>query len=111
MPFQRSFSAQSLIARTLYAQGKTLPVNFPAFVLEQATRLDSYVRSRIEVAAAKKRSGLFDSHPSDAERLRFAREAAHPGLVRVPGPATDLLSNFPTLAAHFTSLHYAELLR
>ncbi len=94
-----------------HIQGKTLPVNFPAFVLEQEARLDSYVRHRIEAAAATKRSGFFDSHPSDAERLRFAREAAHPGLVRLPGPATDLLSNFPALAAYFTSVHYAESLR
>ncbi len=43
--------------------------------------------------------------------MRFAREAAHPGLVRLPGPATQLLSNFPALAAYFTSLHYAELRR
>jgi hypothetical protein len=91
--------------------GKTLPVNFPAFVLEQETRLDCYVRSRIEAAAAKGRCGLFDSHPSDAERLRFAREAALPGLVRLPGPVTQLLSNFPALAASFASLHYAQLLR
>ncbi len=108
---ERAASRTYEVLRTMYAQGKTLPVNFPAFVLEQQTRLDSYVRSRIEAAAAKKRSGLFDSHPSDAERLRFAREAAHPGLVRLPGPATQLLSNFPALAAYFTSRHYAELLR
>jgi Zn-dependent protease with chaperone function len=98
------------VLRTWYVQGKTLPVNFPAFVLEQETRLDSYVRTRIEAAAEKKRSGLFDTHPSDAERLRFARETARPGLVTLPGPATQLLSNFPALAAYFTSLHYAQLL-
>ncbi len=108
---ERAAARSYEVLRTLHAQGKTLPANFPAFVLEQETRLDSYVRHRIETAAAKKRSGLFDSHPSDAERLRFAREAAHPGLVRLPGPATDLLSNFPALAAYFTSLHYSELLR
>jgi Zn-dependent protease with chaperone function len=107
----RAASRSYEVLRTMYAQGKTLPVNFPAFVLEQQTRLDSYVRSRIETAAAGKRSGLFDSHPSDAERLRFAREAAYPGLVRLAGPATQLLSNFPALAAYYTSLHYAELLR
>jgi Zn-dependent protease with chaperone function len=108
---QRAANRTYEVLRTMHGQGKALPVNFPAFVLEQETRLDSYVRSRIEAKAAKTRSGFFDSHPSDAERLRFAREAAHPGLVRLPGPATQLLSNFPALAAYFTSLHYAELLR
>ena len=108
---QRAANRTYEVVRTMYGQSKMLPVNFPAFVLEQETRLDSYVRSRIEATAAKTRSGLFDSHPSDAERLRFAREAALPGLVRLPGPATQLLSNFPALAAYFTSLHYAELLR
>ncbi len=77
----------------------------------QGSRLDSYIRIRIEAAAARKRSGLFDSHPSDSERLWFAREAALPGLVRLPGPATQLLSNFPALAAYFSSRHCAELLR
>jgi len=108
---ERATSRTYEVLRTWHAQGKALPVNFPAFVLEQETRLDSYVRSRIEAAAANKRSGLFDSHPSDAERLRFARETAHPGLVRLPGPGTQLLSNFPALTAYFTFLHYAKLLR
>jgi len=108
---QRAENRTYEVLRTMYGSGKTLPVNFPAFVLEQEARLDSYVRIRIEAAAAKTRSGLFDSHPSDAERLRFAREAALPGLVRLPGPATQLLSNFPALAAYYTSVHYAELLR
>src|SRR5947208_17071057 len=95
----------------MYGQGNMIPGIFPAFVLEQETRLDSYVRSRIEATAAKTRSGLFDGHPSDAERLRFAREAALPGLVWLPCPSTQLLRNFPALAAYFTSLHYCGLLR
>lgn len=107
---QRAASRGCDVLRTLHLQGKALPVNFPAFVLEQETRLDSFVRHRIEVAA-KQRSGPFDSHPSDGERLLVARQAAHPGLVRLRGPATDLPSNFPALAAYFTSLHYAEWLR
>ena len=37
--------------------------------------------AKIEAAAAKKRSGLFDSHPSDAERLRFARAATSAGML------------------------------
>jgi hypothetical protein len=80
-------------------------------VLDQMTRLDSYVRSRIEAALVKEHSKAFASHPSDGERLRLAREARAPGLVDLPGSATDLLGNFAALAVQVTTLHYAEDLR
>ena len=94
-----------------YQDGKTLPANFPAFVLEQEARLDAYVRSRLAAAMAKERTRFFDSHPSDCERLRLGREAAAPGLVQLPGLAKDLLGNFSALAAQVTIRHYSEDLR
>ena len=51
---------------------------------------------------------MFDSHPSDGERLRRAREAMAPGMVELPGSATDLLGNFAALAEQVTLLHYTD---
>lgn len=105
---ERATSRAYEVLRSLFHQGKILPPNFPAFVLEQETRLDSYVRSRIEAAMATQRRKLFDSHPPDGERVPLARQAAAPGLVQLPGQASELLGNFAALATQITALHYAE---
>lgn len=99
------------LLRARPAEGKLLPANLPAFVLEQEKQLGTYVRSRIDAALAKRRTAPFDSHPADGGRLRLAHEALAPGLVRLPGASTDLLGDFDALATQATTLHYAEDLR
>jgi Zn-dependent protease with chaperone function len=99
------------VLRTLWQRDHRLPDHFPAFLLHQETRLDSYVRARTENAMRSGRTGLLDTHPSFADRLARARTANAPGVFHDTGPATTLFADFDAVARQVTFLHYTEDLR
>jgi Zn-dependent protease with chaperone function len=81
-----------------------LPAAFPAFVIERCTQLQADLVAEV---GATERAGLFDTHPSDAERVEAARRAANPGvLVGGDSPAVVLFRDFDRLSAAATRHHY-----
>jgi hypothetical protein len=54
------------------------------------------------------RTGIFDTHPSDGDRIRKARRAGEPGVFHLDYPATVLFSNFEIVAKQVTQVHYAD---
>ena len=54
------------------------------------------------------RTGIFDTHPSDGDRIRRARPAGEPGVFRLDLPASVLFSHFEVVSKQVTHLHYAE---
>jgi Zn-dependent protease with chaperone function len=99
------------VLRTFWQQHHRLPDHFPAFLLDQETRLDRYVRARTETALRAGQTGFLDTHPSFADRVRRARAAAAPGLFHHDGPATALFADFDAVARQVTFLHYTDDLR
>jgi len=87
---------------------KRLPDNFPAFLMAHEGAMKPLARTQIEDRAGLAKTGLFDSHPSDGDRIRKARQAGEPGVVELDGPATALFSNFEVLAKQVTQLHYED---
>ena len=56
-------------------------------------------------------TGLFETHPSNGDRIRRGRQANLPGLIQRQQPAADLFSRFDVVAMQVSLLHYADDLR
>jgi hypothetical protein len=54
------------------------------------------------------RTGLFDTHPSDGDRIRRARQDGDAGVFHLELPASVLFSHFDIVSKQVTHLHYAE---
>ena len=80
-------------------QQRRLPDNFPKLVMANIPQVPPQIvsafRSQMETAS----SGLFDTHPSDKDRIaRVRREAPGDGIFHLDGPATDVFRDFDALA-------------
>ena len=91
--------------RSTLRNGK-LPSHLPAFVVQRTSCVPREVLDQV-ANTAEERTGMFDTHPCDADRMRAAREAAAPGVMAGgEGPATVLFRNFDALSAAATRHHY-----
>ena len=72
------------------------------------TELRDDALTRLEDTMGLEKSGLFDTHPSNGDRIRAARLAGEPGVFRCDLPATMLFANFEVPAKQVTVLHYAD---
>jgi Zn-dependent protease with chaperone function len=97
--------------RTTWNLSRRLPDDFPAYLVFQTSKLAPAKRERIQDTLGLKRTGLFDTHPSDGDRIRCARRAGEPGVFDLELPASVLFSNFGVIAKQVTHLHYADDLR
>lgn len=87
-------------------QKGTLPDDFSAYIVKRSAHLPEEVLSHLREAQSR-RSGLFDTHPSDDERVRAAESARADGvLVGGAEPATSLFRNFERVSARATRQHY-----
>lgn len=94
--------------RSTWNTSKKLPENFPAYLAHQEAALPLQVRTKIEDTVGLARTGLFDTHPSDGDRIRRARRAGEPGVFHLEVPATVLFSHFDVVAKQVTLLHYND---
>ena len=85
---------------------RTLPSNLPVFLIARSGRLPDELLNQAR-ARPDETSGVFDTHPSDADRVRAAEALAAPGvLVGGDGPGTDLFRDFEGLSVAATRHHY-----
>ena len=85
---------------------RTLPSNLPVFLIARSGRLPDELLNQAR-ARLDETSGVFDTHPSDADRVRAAEALAAPGvLVGGDGPGTDLFRDFEGLSVAATRHHY-----
>jgi Zn-dependent protease with chaperone function len=88
--------------------GRTLPDNFPAWLMYHDHRLDPKRRTQLEDTMGLEASGMFDTHPSHGDRIRRARQAQQPGVFQLETPATRLFGNFEAVSKQVTHLHYTD---
>ncbi len=80
-------------------QQRRMPDNFPKLVMANIPQIPEQVVSAFRQQAATASSGLFDTHPSDKDRIaRARREAPDDGIFHLDGPATDVFRDFDALA-------------
>jgi hypothetical protein len=85
-----------------------IPDNFPAFLALQDSRMSAAARGKIQDTLGLEKTGLFDTHPSDGDRIRRARQNDLSGVFHLDLPASALFSNFEIISKQVTQLHYAE---
>ena len=87
-------------------QGGTLPADVSAFVAERCRNLPADVLEKLR-ATPEGKTGRFDTHPSDADRVRAAEAADAPGvIVNADVPAVELFSDFNALSEAATRHHF-----
>lgn len=94
--------------RVAWNLNRRLPDQFPAYLLHHEAALAPDLKTRLEDTAGLGKTGLFDTHPSDGDRIRAARRAGEPGVLDLDAPATALFANFEALARQVTCLHYED---
>ena len=87
-------------------QTGALPSHLPEFLVDRCSRIPDDVRNQVRHIAPE-RTGTFDTHPSDADRVAAARAAALAGVLIVDEvSSTRLFHDFAGLSAAATRHHY-----
>ncbi len=91
-------------------QERRLPDNLPRLILANVSQIPAEVMAAYRKAMGQAKTGLFDTHPSDRDRIAHARAEGDDGIFDLEGPATDLFRNFDALARVATFDRYRTLL-
>ena len=94
--------------RTTWNLSRRLPEDFPAYLVVQEAKLPPAVRQRLQDTLGLAKTGIFDTHPSDGDRIRRARQAQEPGIFHLEFPAATLFPRFDVVSKQVTQLHYLE---
>lgn len=94
--------------RRVWRRQLQLPDNLPVLLEYRASRLSPEQRARVENEVGLSKTGLLDTHPSAADRVRCARHRANPGLQLSDAPARELFENFDTVSRLVTLAHYED---
>ena len=87
---------------------RELPSNLPAFLNASTNRLPPRLLEQL-LQSPTAPTGHFDTHPSDADRVRFAEIAAATGVLAGGDvPATGLFKDFETIGVRATRHHYSH---
>jgi Zn-dependent protease with chaperone function len=87
---------------------KRLPEDLPLLIGHKAVSLPAEVQQKLSAAAAAEKTGWFDTHPCDADRVRAARHLNEPGVFRLGESAARLFSDFTELSKAVTRHHYEK---
>lgn len=94
--------------RSTWNTNRRLPDDFPAYLVQLHAAIPQPQREKIEDTVGLAKTGLFDTHPSDGDRIRRARQAGEGGVFHLELPATLLFANFEVVAKQVTFLHYTD---
>ena len=90
---------------------RAIPADLPRLFAEYSRRLPDNIRAKVQ-GVSDDRTGTFDTHPSDGDRVAAAHAIGASGaLVGGDEPATILFREFDQLAAAVTRHHYQDDLR
>lgn len=104
-------AATELMYKQIHVQWKKtlqLPDNLSELLRQSHEKLPAQTLQKIEDRYGLERTGLFDSHPSPADRIRRARQAQDPGAFHDGRPASELFTSFEHPARFVTMLHYSD---
>ena len=115
---QTTAKIQTLNAASVWAVGKMreswrsrrLPEDVVGFINISIKNVPPDLRKKIDEAAAKKKTRIFDTHPSDAARVRASAAMNQPGVFHMTDPASRLFNGFAQLCKGATRFHYESAL-
>lgn len=82
--------------------------NLPGLIASTASRLPDGVRQNLEVLLTTGRTGWFDTHPSDRDRIAASKAISSPGVLEGDVAATMLFRDFAATARTQTSVYYEQ---
>ena len=80
-----------------YKEGR-LGDNLPLLIQAKVKQIPADMLQKVHAAADELKTGLFDTHPSDVERIASAQREQAPGLFQLTTPASALFANFAALS-------------
>jgi Zn-dependent protease with chaperone function len=101
-------AAQYVMASAL--RDDRLVDDVPALIASVAEQVPARLMAEIKMDIQRSGTGLFDTHPSDLERIRRARAGRFPGVLKHRGPASALFADFPAVCRRATRELYEEAL-
>ena len=100
-----SNSAYGMASLSWYQKGK-VPDDLSALILRIADSVPANEFRKIERKMKKSQASVFDTHPSDGERLASVRQEDAPGVFHLEGPAKQLFTDFDKLSRAVTLKFY-----
>jgi len=82
--------------------------DLPQLIASKSEALPQETRAAVEQHALAARTGLFDTHPSDRERIARAEKAACAGAFDLDTPASVVFSDFPGICRQMTLDYYED---
>lgn len=100
--------------RQFHSEGR-LADDLPALAADNVARITPEIRKRIRKAQQEETPGLFDTHPSDQQRLENISDEDETGLYHLPPgakdpPATVLFTQFERICRRMTVDFYEKLM-
>jgi Zn-dependent protease with chaperone function len=89
---------------------RRLPDDLPRLVLANLPQIPAELRESIKKSIDEGKTGLFDTHPADRERIAAAKAEAAEGIFRLGDPATDLFRDFEVLSREATFDQYKVMI-
>jgi Zn-dependent protease with chaperone function len=83
--------------------------NLPHLIMHNISRIPYKTKSKMRKALETETTGLFDTHPCFASRVRNAKQENTPGIFRTDAPASSLLVHFEPLCRNVTWDLYRDL--
>jgi len=89
---------------------RRVPDDFPAFLVGRVEEVPMDVMEKVHGGAADEKTGWFDSHPCDRDRIAAAARLAQGGVFDSEAPASAVFCDFDGLCRAATAHHYAQVL-
>lgn len=102
------FDDLGLFLRRSWRTKFQLPDNLPGLLTHRVQNLSPERRTRLENKAGFGKTGIFDSHPCTADRVRRARRLTAEGRQWSDAPARELFGSFDGLSRLVTLAHYED---
>lgn len=91
-----------------YREGR-LGDNLPRLIEANLKQVPKEISEYVDKAIAESKTGFFDTHPADKERIASAQHENAPGIFHIARPATELFSNFSSLSKTATWDYYRHI--
>lgn len=88
-----------------------LPSDLPLFIQRKTAQISPELQAQLVQAREGRKTGAFDTHPADRDRVKAAVQSGEPGVFHRADPATGLFQNFAALSERITRFHYEHDLR
>jgi Zn-dependent protease with chaperone function len=88
--------------------GNRLPENLPLLIHHKAGALPGEVHAKLANSAETTKTGWFDTHPCDADRVKAARALNESGVFWVERAATELFADFAETSKAVTRYQYEK---